>query len=213
MKDADAEMWEIGRKLFAGPAEFVGEARTLDLLPRARSPEIGFAGRSNVGKSSLLNALVNRKKLARASSEPGRTRALNFFDLGGRLTLVDLPGYGYARAPKTEIARWTRVTRDFLRGRAELCKVLLLIDARHGPKDVDIGIMEVLDQAAVAYGLVLTKCDKIHASELSQRVDQCAQLARRHPAAFPSAFATSAETGHGIEALRADLAAHALALS
>lgn len=203
----DAQLLERGRKLFAAEARFVGEARSPDLLPPPRGPEIGFAGRSNVGKSSLLNALTNRHGLARASAEPGRTRAVNFFELAdGALFLVDLPGYGYARAPKAEIERWNAVTRDYLRGRANLRRVLLLIDSRHGAKESDRAVMEALDRAAVSYALVLTKTDKIHPRELAGRTEALAALARRHPAAFPIPFPSSAETGYGIAELRGALA-------
>ncbi len=200
-------MMERGRKLFAAEARFVGEARSPDLIPPPRGPEVGFAGRSNVGKSSLLNALTNRHGLARASSEPGRTRAVNFFELaGGALFLVDLPGYGFARAPKTEIERWNSVTRDYLRGRANLRRVLLLIDSRHGAKESDEEVMGALDRAAVSYAFVLTKADKIHPRELVERVEALSVLARRHPAAFPIPFPCSAETGYGIAELRGALA-------
>lgn len=203
----NAELMERGRKLFAAEARFVGEARSPELLPPPNGPEVGFAGRSNVGKSSLLNALTNRQGLARASSEPGRTRAVNFFELaGGALFLVDLPGYGFARAPKTEIERWNAVTRDYLRGRANLRRVLLLVDSRHGAKESDEEVMTALDRAAVSYALVLTKTDKIHPRELSGRVEALVNLARRHPAAYPIPFPTSAETGYGIPELRGALA-------
>ena len=156
---------EIGRLLFAGPIAFELGVVSMDGLPPAELPEIAFAGRSNVGKSSLLNALTNRKGLARASNEPGRTRELNFFRVGDTLRLVDLPGYGFAKAPKTEIARWTGLMRDYLRGRAPLKRVLLLIDTRHGLKPNDMDVMKALDVSAVTYQIVLTKADKLKPTE------------------------------------------------
>lgn len=178
----------------------------MDGLPDSSLPEFAFAGRSNVGKSSLLNAVTGRKALARASAEPGRTRQLNFFRLGDAAMLVDLPGYGYARAPKTEIAQWTRLTGDYLRGRPQLARVFLLIDSRHGLKQSDEEIMSALDTAAVSYQIVLTKADKLKAGELEQvKTRTAARLAKR-PAAHPMLHATSAAKGDGIEALRAEIA-------
>jgi GTP-binding protein len=202
---ADIDL-EPGRMLFAGPIEFERGVTRLEDLPDANLPEVAFAGRSNVGKSSLINALTGRLKLARASNEPGRTRELNYFRMGDRLRLVDLPGYGYAKAPKTEIARWTELTRDFLRGRPDLKRVFLLIDARHGLKEGDGEVMNALDQAAVVYQIVLTKADKVKASELIDVQRATAEAIGKRPAAHPMVAATSAETGHGIELLRAEIA-------
>ncbi|MET0181431.1 MAG: ribosome biogenesis GTP-binding protein YihA/YsxC [Caulobacterales bacterium] len=206
MSDED-DLLEAGRLLFAGPVTFERGVAQLDGLPAADLPEIAFAGRSNVGKSSLVNALTGRKTLARASAEPGRTRELNFFNLGDRLRLVDLPGYGYAKASKTEIARWNAVMRDYLRGRAPLKRVILLIDARHGAKANDLAVMEALDKAAVVYQAVLTKSDKLKAAEVDQRVAETEAVLAKRPAAHPAVIATSSEKGLGIAELRADIAA------
>jgi len=176
---------------------------SLETLPPPDLPEIAFAGRSNVGKSSLINALTRRKSLARASNEPGRTRELNFFDLGGRLRIVDLPGYGYAKAPKPVVERWTRLTQDYLRGRVNLKRVLLLIDARHGLKAVDEGIMKALDDAAVSYQIVLTKADKLKPAEAAARVAEVSNAIKRRPAAFPVVALTSSAKGGGIAEMRA----------
>jgi GTP-binding protein len=201
---------EAGRLLFAGPIEFERGVVSMDALPDSDLPEVAFAGRSNVGKSSLINALTGRLKLARASTEPGRTRELNFFRMGDRLRLVDLPGYGFAKAPKAEIARWTSLTRDYLRGRPSLKRVILLIDARHGVKPHDRDVMDALDAAAVNYQLVLTKADKIKPSELGDAIAATQASIAKRPAAHPIVIATSAETGLGIEQLRAEIAALAL---
>ncbi len=194
---------EAGRKLFAGPCDFMLGVVSLQTLPPSDLPEIAFAGRSNVGKSSLINALTGRKSLARASNEPGRTRELNFFNLGGRLRIVDLPGYGYAKAPKPVVERWTRLTQDYLRGRVNLKRVLLLIDARHGLKAVDESIMKVLDEAAVSYQVVLTKADKLKQCDAAQRVSEVANAIKRRPAAFPVIALTSSAKGDGIAEMRA----------
>jgi GTP-binding protein len=204
---ADPERFEAGRLLFAGPVEFERGVVRLDQLPTADLPEVAFAGRSNVGKSSLINALTGRNKLARASTEPGRTRELNFFRMGDRLRLVDLPGYGYAKAAKSEIGRWTALTRDYLRGRPSLKRVLLLIDARHGIKPHDSEVMDALDQAAVTYQVVLTKADKEKPTEIADLVEAASALLRKRPAAHPAVLVTSSETGQGIEELRAEIAA------
>jgi GTP-binding protein len=179
----------------------------MDALPDANLPEVAFAGRSNVGKSSLINRLTGRLKLARASTEPGRTRELNFFRVGDRLRLVDLPGYGYAKASKSEIGRWTALTRDYLRGRPTLKRVILLIDARHGLKPDDRDVMDALDKAAVTYQLALTKADKIKPTELAVTQAATQAAVAKRPAAHPVVIATSSETGLGIEQLRAEVAA------
>lgn len=175
-------------------------------LPEPDMPEIAFAGRSNVGKSSLINALVGRKDLARASGEPGRTRELNFFDLAGRIRLVDLPGYGYAKAPKDVAARWMALTRDYLRGRVNLKRVILLIDARHGIKPADEAIMKVLAEAAVVHQIVLTKLDKLKPAEQDAMLEKTRAAIARKVAAYPVVAATSSAKRLGLEALRADIA-------
>jgi GTP-binding protein len=197
---------EAGRKLFAAECRFFVGAQRLDQVPPAAGPEVAFAGRSNVGKSSLLNALTGRKSLARASAEPGRTRQLNFFDLGGRLTLVDMPGYGYARASKDIKADWQGMMFDYLRGRPTLRRVLLLLDARIEVKAADTAVMELLDRAAVTYQLVLTKADGLKPPALARKHAEIERLARTHPAAHPEVIVTSVETGQGIAELRAELA-------
>lgn len=204
---AEAERIERGRLLFAGPIDFERGVPSMEFLPDAGVPEIAFAGRSNVGKSSLINALTGRLKLARASTEPGRTRDLNFFRVGEVLRLVDLPGYGYAKAPKNEIGRWTALTRDYLRGRPSLKRVILLIDGRHGLKPDDKDVMDALDKAAVTYQLVLTKADKVKPTEIAALSKATAAAIAKRPAAHPEIIATSSETGLGIELLRAEIAA------
>jgi GTP-binding protein len=202
---------EAGRLLFAQPCTFLRGAAALAHLPDGDLPEVAFAGRSNVGKSSLLNALTGRRALARTSNTPGRTQEINFFDLGGgRLRLADLPGYGFAEAPKPKVEAWTRLVRAYLRGRPSLRRVLLLIDARHGPKPSDGQIMAMLDDAAVSYQLVLTKADKPGAAALDECLARTAALARRHVAAHPETLVTSSQTGAGIAELRAALAEVAL---
>jgi GTP-binding protein len=203
----DAAAEEAGRRLFAGPCDFVAGATDETAIPPAGLPEIAFAGRSNVGKSSLVNALTGRATLARVSRTPGRTQQLNFFELGHRLLLVDLPGYGFAEASKQAVARWTGLTRRYLQGRPSLRRVLLLIDARHGIKEGDRAIMALLDETAVSFQLVLTKIDKADAGALAERVAATSAEARRHVAAHPVLHRTSARDGAGIAALRAELAA------
>jgi GTP-binding protein len=201
---ADEDLTERARKLFAGPIEFLKSAPGLQFLPDQDVPEIAFAGRSNVGKSSLLNALTNRKGLARTSNTPGRTQELNFFDVGRplQLRLVDMPGYGFAEAPKDLVKRWRHLVNDYLRGRAALKRALLLVDSRHGLKDVDREMMRMLDDAAVSYHLVLTKGDKVKPSALGALYEATATEAAKHPAAHPAIFTTSSETGSGIAELR-----------
>ncbi len=201
------EAWlEAGRRLFAAECRFVHAAQRLDQLPPAAGPEVAFAGRSNVGKSSLLNALTGRRALARVSAEPGRTRQLNFFDLGGRLTLVDMPGYGYARAGKAVKRDWQGLMFDYLRGRATLRRVMLLLDARIEVKEADLAAMELLDRAAVTFQLVLTKADGVKPVALKRKLEEARALARRHPAAHPAVVVTSSTTGEGIDELRAAIA-------
>lgn len=196
---------EAARKLFAGPVAFLKSAPGLEYLPNADAPEVAFAGRSNVGKSSLLNALTNRNGLARTSNTPGRTQELNFFDVGAplRLRLVDMPGYGFAKAPPAVVRQWRFLVNDYLRGRQALKRALVLIDARHGVKEVDREILAMLDKAAVSYRLVLTKADKVKASDLAAVTQSVADEARQHAAAHPDIITTSSEGGMGIPELRA----------
>jgi GTP-binding protein len=198
---------ERGRLLFAGPCDFFAGAMTVAQLPPARGPEIAFAGRSNVGKSSLVNALCGRKALARTSNTPGRTQQLNFFDLGGVLSLVDLPGYGYSSVGKAKAAAWTETTRAYLKGRVELKRVCLLVDSRHGLKAGDEDIMTLLDKSAVIYQVVLTKVDKTGPTALAAVKAATAETLKRHVAAHPIIRVTSSEEGTGIPELRAELAA------
>jgi GTP-binding protein len=205
-READAKALEDGRLLFAGPCEFVTGAAAFDQVPETALPEVAFAGRSNVGKSSLLNALVGRTALARTSNTPGRTQEINFFELSGRLMLADLPGYGYAQAPRARVKRWMTLTGIYLRERAELRRACLLIDARHGIKAADRDVMAVLDGAAVSYQAVLTKCDKVKAAALAKTVERIGRELATHTAAHPVIVATSARKGQGIPELRAALA-------
>ena len=204
MRRPALELEERARKLFAGQIEFLKSAPELQFLPDPNVPEIAFAGRSNVGKSSLLNALTNRKGLARTSNTPGRTQELNFFDVGSpvQFRLVDMPGYGFAEAPKDMVKRWRFLVNDYLRGRAVLKRALVLVDSRHGLKDVDREMMRMLDDAAVSYHVVLTKGDKVKPTALGALYETTAIEAAKHPAAHPSIFTTSSETGSGLVELR-----------
>ena len=197
---------ETGRKIFAGEWEFVAAANTPTALPPMRDVEIAFAGRSNVGKSSLINAVTGRKSLARTSKTPGRTQDLIFFSGPERLTLVDMPGYGHASASKQKIAAWTGLIEDFLRGRANLARVYVLIDARHGLKEIDAQVLKVLSAAAVSHQIVLTKAEAVKPSELRARIKDTETALAKFAAAFPSAIATSAHDGMGITELRAAVA-------
>jgi GTP-binding protein len=197
---------EVGRKLFARPAVFRMGVAHLDQLPAQGTPEVAMAGRSNVGKSSLINALTGQSDLARTSNTPGRTQQINLFDLPGGLTLVDLPGYGFAQAPKEVVARWTELVFAYLRGRPGLMRVCLLIDARHGLKKVDEEVMQLLANAAVPFQLVLTKADLVRAAELSALVHELETRLARTPAAIPEVIVTSSRRREGLDVLRATLA-------
>jgi GTP-binding protein len=201
---AKDDVAERARILFAGPIEFLKSAPELKFLPDPDVPEIAFAGRSNVGKSSLLNALTNRNGLARTSNTPGRTQELNIFDVGQpvRIRLVDMPGYGFAEAPKDMVKRWRFLINDYLRGRQVLKRTLVLVDSRHGLKPVDHEVMDMLDAAAVSYHVVLTKSDKVKPTELAKILETVTMQAAKHPAAHPIIFTTSSETGSGIAELR-----------
>ncbi len=206
--EPDAKLMEQGRKLFASDFKFIWASPSIETLPPIAGVEIAFAGRSNVGKSSLINALTGRNGLARTSSTPGRTQELIFFEGPGHagLRLVDMPGYGYASAPKARVASWTALIHQYLQGRSNLARVYVLIDARHGLKEVDFDVFKTLDRAAVSYQVVLTKADQIRQAELSQRIAEITAALSTHPAAFPSVFATSSETGAGIAELRGAIA-------
>ncbi|MCK6449936.1 MAG: ribosome biogenesis GTP-binding protein YihA/YsxC [Alphaproteobacteria bacterium] len=208
--DDQAARLEFGRRLFAQECRFVAGAMTLDALPPPDLPEVAFAGRSNVGKSSLVNALTGRRTLARVSHTPGRTQQINFFELGGRLVLVDLPGYGYSQAGKAKAALWSQTVRLFLKGRPTLRRVCLLIDARHGPNAHDRDTMEALDEAAVNYQAVLTKVDKVKPEALERERAALARELAKHTAAHPVIMPTSAHAGTGVAELRAELAALAV---
>jgi GTP-binding protein len=202
--DIDAKLIERGRKLFAGDWQFTWAAPSIETLPPMAGLEVAFAGRSNVGKSSLINALTGRNSLARTSHTPGRTQELIFFEEPGKtLRLVDMPGYGYAAAPKSKVASWTELIHKFLLGRASLARVYVLIDSRHGLKDVDLDVLKTLDRAAVSYQIVLTKADQVKAAELDARLADTAAALAKHPAAFPDVLATSSRAGTGMPDLRA----------
>ena len=207
---ADPDLVEAGRRLFAREVRFIAGAAGGATLPPDRLPEIAFAGRSNVGKSSLVNALTGRRTLARTSNTPGRTRQINFFELDGRVMLVDLPGYGYAEASKSEVRRWTDLLRHYLRWRASLRRVCLLVDARHGIKEADRPMMDMLDESGVSYQLVLTKADKLRADEVTPIAERVLAELATHPAAHPEIYVTSALKRYGIAALRATLGSFAL---
>ena len=208
--DIDAKLIEQGRKLFAGDWQFVWASPSIETLPPMAGMEVAFAGRSNVGKSSLINGLTGRNALARTSHTPGRTQELIFFERGDTpslqlpaLRLVDMPGYGYAAAPKTKVAAWTALIHRFLQGRSTLARVYVLIDARHGLKEVDLDVLKTLDKSAVSYQVVLTKADQVKSAELEQRVADVKAALAKHPAAFPEILMTSSRTGAGISELRA----------
>jgi GTP-binding protein len=205
--ESDEQALAAGHRLFARPCRFVAGIADLAQLPAAGLPEVAFAGRSNVGKSSLINALTGRRQLARISQMPGRTQQINLFDLGGRLMLADLPGYGYAQAPKPAALAWQALVRRYLRGRPALLRTCVLIDARHGFKELDREFMGLLGEAAVAWQIVLTKVDQIRAAELPDLIAALAAELERKPGAHPELIATSARTGAGIDRLRAALAA------
>jgi len=203
----DPELLESARKLFAGAADFIWAADGLDGLPPMQGPEIAFAGRSNVGKSSLINAATGRSALARTSHTPGRTQQLNFFDVAGRLRFVDMPGYGFAAVSKEKKAHWIELIQGYLRGRANLARVYVLIDGRHGVKEIDGEILALLDRAAVSYQIVLTKIDQVKPAEREARLGAAQAEARRRVAAYPEVLATSSETGEGVPELRAAILA------
>ena len=204
--EAEDDAREIGRLLFAGPVDFVKGVTTMAALPPADRPEVCFAGRSNVGKSSLINALTNRKNLARSSNTPGRTQEINYFTMGESRYLVDLPGYGYAEAPVAIVAKWQALLKQFLQGRATLRRAFVLIDTRHGVKAVDEEIMTLLDRAAVTFQVVMTKADKVSRAIRDENVAQTMAALQKHPAAYPEIVVTSSEKGEGVETLRAIIA-------
>jgi len=203
--DADNDLIETGRKAFAGEWRFFWASPSIETLPPMAGIEVAFAGRSNVGKSSLINALTGRNALARTSHTPGRTQELIFFESPQTtsLRLVDMPGYGYASAPKTKIASWTSLIHRFLQGRSNLARIYVLIDSRHGIKDVDTDILKTLDRSAVSYQIVLTKADQVKAGELAERTEATLAALKKHPAAYPELLVTSSRTGSGIPQLRA----------
>jgi GTP-binding protein len=206
--DLDADLIEEGRKLFAGDWQFIWASPSTETLPPMAGIEVAFAGRSNVGKSSLINALTGRNALARTSHTPGRTQELVFFEgpESAGFRLVDMPGYGYASAPKAKVASWTALIHKFLLGRGNLARVYVLIDARHGLKEVDLDVLKTLDKSAVSYQVVLTKADQVKANELQQTIAATAAALTKHPAAFPEILVTSSRTGAGMRELRAAMA-------
>jgi GTP-binding protein len=203
MTSTDPALLEDARRLFAGAVGFIWAADRIDALPPNTRPEVAFAGRSNVGKSSLINALTGRNTLARTSHTPGRTQQLNFFNVQDRLNLVDMPGYGYAAVGKEKVANWTKLIQDYLRGRASLARVYVLVDSRHGLKDLDREILALLDRSAVSYQIVLTKADEVRPGERDRRVAEVTGEITRHVAAFPEVLLTSSKAGAGIPELRA----------
>jgi GTP-binding protein len=206
--DSDAELIEQGRKLFAGQWRFFWAAPSIETLPPMAGLEVAFAGRSNVGKSSLINALTGQTALARTSHTPGRTQELIFFEAPDKtiLRLVDMPGYGYAAAPKTKVASWTELIHKFLLGRATLARVYVLIDSRHGLKDLDQDVLKMLDKSAVSYQVVLTKADQVKPAELASRISETEAALAKHSAAFPDVLTTSSRTSAGMAELRAAMA-------
>ena len=204
--EPDAKLLELGRKLFAGEWTFIWASPTIETLPPMAGVEVAFAGRSNVGKSSLINALTGRKSLARTSNTPGRTQEINYFDVGGQLFLVDLPGYGYAEAPTAIVRKWQDLLKAYLAGRATLRRAFVLVDMRHGVKPVDEQIMQLLNRAAVTFQVVLTKADKITTAEQERTLVQVRAALTRHPAAYPELLVTSSEKGEGIATLRTIIA-------
>jgi len=204
--DETAGLTEAGRLLFAGSADFYAAAQTLDRLPPMESLEIAFAGRSNVGKSSLINALTGRNTLARVSHTPGRTQQLNFFRIGERLSLVDMPGYGYAAVEKAKVEAWTNLIHSYLKGRANLARVFVLIDSRHGLKSIDTDVLDGLDKAAVSYQVVLTKADALKKSQMEARLAGIREALAKRPAAYPEVILTSSRDDYGVADLRAAVA-------
>ncbi|WP_342165208.1 ribosome biogenesis GTP-binding protein YihA/YsxC [Methylobacterium sp. SD21] len=204
--DETAGLTEAGRLLFAGSADFYAAAQTLDRLPPMESLEIAFAGRSNVGKSSLINALTGRNTLARVSHTPGRTQQLNFFRIGDRLSLVDMPGYGYAAVEKAKVEAWTNLIHSYLKGRANLARVFVLIDSRHGLKSIDTDVLDGLDKAAVSYQVVLTKADALKKSQMEARLAGIREALAKRPAAYPEVILTSSCDDYGVADLRAAVA-------
>lgn len=202
-EEYSASQIEEARKIFAGPCDFIWGSANLEQLPTPDRSEIAFAGRSNVGKSSLVNALTGRKTLAKISQTPGRTQQLNYFDLAGHLYLVDMPGYGYAKVSKKQRQEWDKLIFSYLRGRPTLRTVLVLVDSRHGFKDVDLHLMELLDKAAVNYRVILTKADKANKTEREGLIESLQVVLKKHPAAYPVIMMTSAEKGEGLAELRA----------